>query len=65
MRFISGFDDYILFVSFFLSFVWKFVWHDKDEPIAALPIDELIEKADGFNGVFPKTNGCAFINDVD
>ncbi|KAL0343921.1 UNVERIFIED_CONTAM: Plasma membrane ATPase 1 [Sesamum angustifolium] len=27
--------------------------HDKDESIAALPIDELIEKADGFAGVFP------------
>jgi len=25
----------------------------KDESIAALPIDELIEKADGFAGVFP------------
>lgn len=30
---------------------------DKDESIAALPIDELIEKADGFAGVFP---GCFF-----
>lgn len=27
--------------------------HDKDESIVALPIDELIEKADGFAGVFP------------
>lgn len=26
---------------------------DKDASIAALPIDELIEKADGFAGVFP------------
>ncbi|GAV86631.1 hypothetical protein CFOL_v3_30058, partial [Cephalotus follicularis] len=26
---------------------------DKDESIVALPIDELIEKADGFAGVFP------------
>lgn len=26
---------------------------DKDESIAALPIDDLIEKADGFAGVFP------------
>ena len=26
---------------------------DKDESISALPIDELIEKADGFAGVFP------------
>jgi len=25
----------------------------KDEAIAALPVDELIEKADGFAGVFP------------
>lgn len=28
---------------------------NKDESIAALPIDELIEKADGFAGVFPGT----------
>lgn len=27
---------------------------DKDASIAALPIDELIEKADGFAGVFPE-----------
>jgi H+-transporting ATPase len=26
----------------------------KDEAIAALPVDELIEKADGFAGVFPE-----------
>ena len=26
---------------------------DKDESLAALPVDELIEKADGFAGVFP------------
>ena len=26
---------------------------NKDKSIAALPIDELIEKADGFAGVFP------------
>jgi hypothetical protein len=25
----------------------------KDESIASLPVDELIEKADGFAGVFP------------
>jgi H+-transporting ATPase len=25
----------------------------KDESLAALPVDELIEKADGFAGVFP------------
>lgn len=29
--------------------------HNKDESIAALPVDELIEKADGFAGVFPGT----------
>ncbi|XP_048132939.1 plasma membrane ATPase 4-like [Rhodamnia argentea] len=28
--------------------------HDKDVSIAALPIEELIEKADGFAGVFPE-----------
>ncbi|PIN16341.1 Plasma membrane H+-transporting ATPase [Handroanthus impetiginosus] len=28
--------------------------HDKDESIVALPVDELIEKADGFAGVFPE-----------
>lgn len=27
----------------------------KDESISALPVDELIEKADGFAGVFPGT----------
>ncbi|KAH1246322.1 ATPase 11, plasma membrane-type [Glycine soja] len=27
---------------------------DKDESISALPVDELIEKADGFAGVFPE-----------
>lgn len=26
---------------------------DKDETISSLPVDELIEKADGFAGVFP------------
>lgn len=26
---------------------------DKDASIASLPVDELIEKADGFAGVFP------------
>lgn len=26
---------------------------NKDESIATLPVDELIEKADGFAGVFP------------
>lgn len=32
-----------------------------DESIAALPIDELIEKADGFAGVFPgKNTGSIF-----
>ncbi|KAL8044002.1 hypothetical protein ABFX02_08G019400 [Erythranthe guttata] len=28
--------------------------HNKDESIVALPVDELIEKADGFAGVFPE-----------
>ncbi|KAL2528773.1 ATPase 4 [Forsythia ovata] len=28
--------------------------HDKDESIIALPVDELIEKADGFAGVYPE-----------
>ena len=27
--------------------------NDKDQSIATLPVDELIEKADGFSGVFP------------
>jgi H+-transporting ATPase len=26
---------------------------DKDESTASIPVDELIEKADGFAGVFP------------
>jgi len=30
----------------------------KDEAIAALPVDELIEKADGFAGVFPGMYAC-------
>ena len=29
----------------------------KDESIAALPVEELIEKADGFAGVFPGKYG--------
>ena len=33
---------------------------NKDESIAALPIDELIEKADGFAGVFPGLPFLAF-----
>ena len=33
---------------------------DKDESIAALPIDELIEKADGFAGVFPGISSYYF-----
>ena len=32
---------------------------NKDESIAALPIDELIEKADGFAGVFPGNDNFA------
>ena len=41
---------------------------NKDESIGALPIDELIEKADGFAGVFPGgcvrvcRFACAFLN---
>ena len=27
--------------------------HNKDQSVATLPVDELIEKADGFAGVFP------------
>ena len=30
---------------------------NKDESIASLPVDELIEKADGFAGVFPGSFG--------
>jgi H+-transporting ATPase len=35
---------------------------DKDASIAALPVDELIEKADGFAGVFPGDFSCLIIN---
>ena len=35
------------------------VGQNKDESIAALPIDELIEKADGFAGVFPGNDNFA------
>jgi len=31
---------------------------DKDASIAALPVEELIEKADGFAGVFPGSYFC-------
>ena len=31
---------------------------DKDASIAALPVEELIEKADGFAGVFPGSYSC-------
>lgn len=31
---------------------------DKDASIASLPVDELIEKADGFAGVFPGVFSC-------
>lgn len=34
---------------------------NKDESIAALPIDELIEKADGFAGVFPGIQAYNFM----
>jgi len=33
---------------------------DKDANIAALPVEELIEKADGFAGVFP--GSCSTIS---
>ena len=36
----------------------------KDESIAALPVDELIEKADGFAGVFPGIAQKFSLNDV-
>lgn len=32
---------------------------DKDASIAALPVEELIEKADGFAGVFPGSNSLS------
>lgn len=35
------------------------LWQNKDESIAALPVDELIEKADGFAGVFPGIFSCS------
>lgn len=35
---------------------------DKDVSIAALPVDELIEKADGFAGVFPGMMLCVCIH---
>lgn len=38
---------------------------DKDESIAALPIDELIEKADGFAGVFPGDYSCSLKFEAD
>lgn len=31
---------------------------NKDESMAALPVDDLIEKADGFAGVFPGIVFC-------
>ena len=34
---------------------------DRDASIASLPVDELIEKADGFAGVFPGEFSCHFI----
>lgn len=42
----------------------------KDESIVALPVDELIEKADGFAGVFPGTitnalyASCGFLEPI-
>lgn len=32
---------------------------NKDESIVTLPVDELIEKADGFAGVFPGTHSLS------
>lgn len=37
---------------------------NKDESIAALPIDELIEKADGFAGVFPGILEVLYFNKI-
>ena len=37
---------------------------DKDASIAALPIDELIEKADGFAGVFPGVFSCKMSSSI-
>jgi hypothetical protein len=37
---------------------------DKDEAIAGLPIDDLIEKADGFAGVFPGMEIQSLINKI-
>jgi hypothetical protein len=37
---------------------------DKDVSIASLPIDELIEKADGFAGVFPGRFFIEAFNDL-
>ena len=34
---------------------------DKDASMAALPVDELIEKADGFAGVFPGEFSCQIL----
>ena len=33
----------------------------KDESIAGLPVEELIEKADGFAGVFPGKMCCSWL----
>ena len=40
---------------------------DKDQSIGALPVDELIEKADGFAGVFPGDNfsACLMVAIID
>jgi len=38
---------------------------DKDASISALPVDELIEKADGFAGVFPgRSFGFIYVTSV-
>ena len=37
---------------------------NKDESIGALPVDDLIEKADGFAGVFPGKKFVCFFYDT-
>lgn len=37
----------------------------KDEAIASLPVDELIEKADGFAGVFPGINAKSAVTSTN
>lgn len=37
---------------------------NKDESIGALPVDDLIEKADGFAGVFPGKKVCLLFSSI-